>query len=425
MIADDFTGASDIANTLAKGIPLEGGLRTALFSGVPSHPIDVGIEAGVVALKTRSEPVADAIADSLKALEWLQSQGARQIIFKYCSTFDSTPQGNIGPVTEALANALGADGVVICPAFPAAGRTVYQGNLFVFDRLLSESGMEKHPLTPMTDPDLRRWLSHQVTEAVGLIQYQTVALGAYEIAKALREQFASGNRYSIVDTLSERDLLAIGSAVADEKLVTGGSGIAIGLPHNFIAKNFAIGTAAQSPEITGPEIILVGSCSRATLGQIACHAENHPVLELDVESIICGTLLVERILEFAKEHAGQAPLVYSSGTPEEVSAVQQKYGREKASAALDAFFSDCARGLIEAGCRRMVVAGGETSGAVAKAVCTLLGTEALHIGKEIDPGVPLLVAEGRFRLAMALKSGNFGSREFFDKALKMMQANNA
>src|SRR3954469_10943097 len=224
VIADDFTGASDIANTLAKG-----GLATVQFLGLPTKPAPETCEAGVVALKSRSIAAADAVALSIEAFEWLRAQGCRQFVFKYCSTFDSTPEGNIGPVGEALAQALGARGVPACPAFPTAGRTVYQGHLFVGDRLLSESGMENHPLNPMTDPDLRRWLSRQCREPVGLVAWGSVRQGGAAVRKALDAAAGRGERLAIVDAVSDEDLIAIGEACAEAPLVTGGSRLPPGL----------------------------------------------------------------------------------------------------------------------------------------------------------------------------------------------------
>ena len=225
VIADDFTGASDIANTLAKGVEPEGGLRTAQFPGIPNTPADEEIEAGVISLKSRTAPTEEAVADSLRALRWLADQGCQQFIFKYCSTFDSTMEGNIGPVAEALANELDAQKVVFCPAFPTTGRTVYHGHLFVLGKLLNKSGMENHPLTPMTDANIRRWLQHQTKEPVGLVSIDAVKQGSEAIATALQN---ADERFVIGDAISDEDLLAWGEALKDAKLITGGSGIALG-----------------------------------------------------------------------------------------------------------------------------------------------------------------------------------------------------
>ena len=412
VVADDFTGASDIANTLAKG-----GLSTVQFLGLPTKPAPDSCEAGVVALKSRSIAAADAVTLSLEAFEWLRAQGCRQYLFKYCSTFDSTPDGNIGPVGEALAQALGARGVPACPAFPTAGRTVYQGHLFVGDRLLSESGMENHPLNPMTDPDLRRWLARQCREPVGLVPWASVRQGGAAVRKALEAAEGRGERLVIVDAVSDEDLLAIGEACAEAPLLTGGSGIALGLPRNFIRAGLATGAGAAFRPVDGPEAIIAGSCSRATLEQIEVHRRDHPVLEVEVEAVMEGAVTAEALAAFAHAHEGEAPLVYSSASPERVRKVQEAHGREAVAHRLDGLFAETARRLAFDGVRRLVVAGGETSGAVV----TALALDALAIGPEIDPGVPALASTDGEPLALALKSGNFGAPDFFAKALRVLR----
>ncbi len=412
VIADDFTGASDIANTLAKGLPGQGGLAVAQYMGVPSGEAAADIEAGVVSLKSRSIPAAEAVALSLAALEWLRAQGCRQFVFKYCSTFDSTPEGNIGPVGEALAEALGTKGVIACPAFPTVGRTVHQGHLFVHDRLLSESGMENHPLTPMTDPDLRRWLARQTKAPVGLVPAAVVRAGADAVRARLAEAAERGETLVIADAATDDDLVTLGLACQDAPLLTGGSGIALALPANFMARGEARGRTEAYMGVEGPDAILAGSCSSATRQQIAVHAENHPALAVSVDAVMSGDVGADDLVAFVRASEGKAPLVYSSADPAAVAAAQQKYGREQVAGALDKLFADTARGLVEGGVRRLVVAGGETSGAVVQA----LDVSALTIGPEIDPGVPILVDPER-ALALALKSGNFGGADFFRKAL--------
>ena len=417
VIADDFTGASDIANTLAKGVAPDGGLRTAQFSGVPTGAAPDGIDAGVISLKSRTAPVEQAIRESLVALHWLLEQGCTQIVFKYCSTFDSTRDGNIGPVAEALAREMNADSVVFCPAFPGTGRTVYQGHLFVGDKLLNASGMEDHPLTPMTDADIRRWLGHQTTRSVGHLAHASIRQGADVIRAALRKTDAD---FLIADALTDDDLLALGAALAEAKLVTGGSGIAMGLPRNFIRAGAVGQRTADGFATSGPEAILVGSCSGATRVQVEVHAADHPTFAIDVPGVMAGAITPEVLLDFCQTHIGQAPLVYSSGTPDQVTAVQQRYGREALATRLDALFAETAAALVGAGFRRIVAAGGETSGAIAQAVCRALGASAMTIGPEIDPGVPILTLEEDITVALALKSGNFGAPDFFIKALTLM-----
>ena len=413
VIADDVTGASDIANTLAKA-----GLATTQFFGVPSKSASSQCEAGVVSLKSRSIPADDAVKQSLAALDWLGAQGCTQFVFKYCSTFDSTPRGNIGPVGEALADALGVKGIVACPAFPAAGRTVYQGHLFVHDRLLNESGLENHPLNPMTDPDLRRWLGKQTKNAVGLVPYATVLRGADALGKALAEAGKRGETLAIVDAITEDDLLTIGLACDGAKLVTGGSGIAMGLPANFIRRGLASGRPPRFAPVAGPAAILAGSCSNATRGQIAFHAKSHPVFPIDAEAVVTGKLAPRAVLDFMAGHREDMPLAYSSAAPADVARLQERHGTEKLAAALDGFFADVAEGLTQSGVTRLVVAGGETSGAV----MGRLGIDAVTIGPEVDPGVPLLAASGGKRIGLALKSGNFGAEDFFAKAVTMLAA---
>ncbi|HXQ40221.1 MAG TPA: 3-oxo-tetronate kinase [Candidatus Udaeobacter sp.] len=411
VIADDFTGASDIANTLARG-----GLATIQFLGVPGRAAPADCEAGVVALKSRSIAAGEAVRLSLGALDWLKGQGCRQFVFKYCSTFDSTPQGNIGPVGEALARALGAKGVPACPAFPTAGRTVYQGHLFVGDRLLNESGLEHHPLNPMTDADLRRWLARQTQEPVGLVPWTVVRRGGPAIREALDAAGSRGERLVIVDAISDEDLLAIGEASADVLLLTGGSGIALGLPRNFIRRKLAgKGQGAFRP-VAGAGAILAGSCSKATLGQVDIHRREHPVLEVTVEAAMEGRVSAAELAAFVLGHKDTAPLVYSSAPPERVRAVQDRFGRDAVAHRLDALFADAAHAAVQGGVRRLVVAGGETAGAVV----TALGIDALAIGPEIDPGVPALTRIGGSPLALALKSGNFGAPDFFAKALRVL-----
>lgn len=416
VIADDFTGASDIANTLAKGYG-QGGLRTVQFLGVPRSDEGHECDAGVVSLKTRSIPAGEAVEQSLAALRWLRKQGCRQFVFKYCSTFDSTPDGNIGPVGEALARELGVAGVAACPAFPTMKRTVYMGHLFVGDRLLNESGLQNHPLNPMTDPDIRRWLTRQCEAPVGLVPLDVVVRGADAIRAALADSARNGETLAIVDAVSDRDLVEIGLACADAPLITGGSGIALGLPGNFIARGEAEGGGAVDNKVGGPEAILAGSCSGATLAQIRLHAENHPSRAIRPDDIMGGRVNADDLLSFIRSNEGRAPLVYSSGNPQEVKAAQEKYGRHETAAAIEDMFAKLARRAVDDGITRLVVAGGETSGAIVRA----LELEALAIGAEIDPGVPVLYKTKGTPLALALKSGNFGAPDFFVKALAAME----
>lgn len=403
-IGDDFTGSSDLANTLAKG-----GMRVVQYTGIPKAPADPAVEAGVIALKSRSIPPDDAVRQSLAALAWLRAQGCTQIFFKYCSTFDSTAQGNIGPVADALADELGAERVIVCPAFPGAGRSVYQGHLFVWDRLLNECGMEAHPLTPMTDPDIRRWLGLQTRHTVGHVAAADVFTGPERISAALGEQCAAGHRMIVVDAIRDQDLVAIGRAAKDLPLITGGSGVAIGLPANFGCQPAPVPWQAQG----GKGVILSGSCSNATRAQVAYHAARHPSREIPAQEVITGRLTPEEIAAWLLSQPG-LPLAYSSADPAEVARIQAQHGREASAAALEGFFAAVAKSVIAGGATRLVTAGGETSGAVVEG----LDLMTLEIGPEIDPGVPALRAAPD--LVLALKSGNFGAVDFFEKADRLL-----
>ena len=414
VIADDFTGASDVANAISRGLNGGDGLATSIYIGVPEIETADSVDAGVVALKSRSIPADDAIGQSLRALDWLQSQGAEQIVFKYCSTFDSTEQGNIGPVAEALAGRLGARGVVACPAFPENGRTVYQGHLFVHDKLLNESGLEDHPLNPMTDPDIRRWLRAQTRSSVGHVPLPIVRAGEATFAHAIAECAAAGDVLVITDAVDDSDLATIGIAVADSPLVTGGSAIAAALARNFPHARRRGRPTDHAAAVDGLGAVLAGSCSNATRRQIEIYANQYPVVEIDVAAVMEGRLGPPGLFALLDEHRGKSPLAYSSDTPEAARDIQDKYGIDEVSIRLDELFGSTAVLLREAGYSRIVVAGGETSGAVVDA----LAPRDLAVGREIDPGVPALFSTHRTgKYALALKSGNFGAPEFFEKAL--------
>ncbi len=407
-IGDDFTGSSDLGNTLTRG-----GMRCVQYVGVPDAPAGPEVEAGIVALKSRSIPVDDAVRLSLAALDWLRAQGCRQFLFKYCSTFDSTPEGNIGPVAEALADALDARKVLVCPAFPATGRSVYQGHLFIGDHLLSESGMESHPLTPMTDPDLRRWLARQVSGSVGHVAAPTVFEGVDAVRARLSEEDAAGHCLIVADAIRDEDLVTLGRAAEGLPLVTGGSGIALGLPMVLREAGLLAGAAGQWAGQDGPAAVLSGSCSRATRAQVARHGEAHPAREVSPDAVMAGDVDARGLADWAIGQRGM-PLIYTSADPDTVRAAQNCHGREAVAGAIEALFAATARALVKGGVTRLVTAGGETSGAVVEG----LEIDRLEIGPEIDPGVPVMRASGD--LVLALKSGNFGAPDFFEKALDMM-----
>ena len=410
-IADDFTGATDLANNLVRT-----GMRVVQTIGVPVEPLGDDVDAVVVALKSRTIPATDAVAQSLAALAWLKSEGAKQFYFKYCSTFDSTPKGNIGPVTEALMDALGTDFTIACPAFPENKRTIFKGYLFVGDELLSESGMRNHPLTPMTDANLVRVLQNQTKRKVGLIDYATVAKGADAVARRIEELRVQRVGIAIVDAISDDDLRRLGPALKNMPLVTAGSGVAIGLPANW---NIAARPqAAALPGVSGAAAIVSGSCSTATLGQVKAFRDTGgEALSLDPLKIALGQESAEAAIAWAQPKLARGPvLVYASADPASVRAVQDKLGVQAAGALVEKTLAGVARGLVERGVRRLVVAGGETSGAVVQA----LAIERMRIGPQIDPGVPWCAARspasGGAPLHLALKSGNFGSADFFTKA---------
>lgn len=406
-IGDDFTGSSDLANTLAKG-----GMRVTQYAGIPTGDAAPEVEAGVVSLKSRTIPAADAVRQSLEALEWLAKQGCRQFFFKYCSTFDSTAEGNIGPVAEAMAKALHADRVIVCPAFPATGRSIYQGHLFVGDRLLNESGMENHPLTPMTDSDLRRWLRPQTSLGVGHVGAGIVGKGADAIRTALQTEQDGGRTLIVVDAIHDADLMEIGAAAADLPLITGGSGVALGLPDNFRRKGLLAGGSDTWTGTNGRAAILSGSCSNATRGQVAAH--DGPMMEIKATDVVTGEMTGAKLAEWMLAQDG-VPLGYSSADPSVVKEAQEAFGKDLIANAIEAVFAEAAIALTKGGITRLVTAGGETSGAVVEA----LKVEAMEIGPEIDPGVPALKVAGR-TLTLALKSGNFGAPDFFAKAPKML-----
>ena len=418
-IADDFTGATDLCSMLVRG-----GMRTVQLIGVPRDtdaPPDA--DAVVVALKSRTAPVRDAVQQSLAALDWLRRAGCRQFFFKYCSTFDSTEEGNIGPVADALIRELGCGFALACPAFPTNARTVYQGHLFVGGTLLNESGMEHHPLTPMTDANLVRVLGRQTDGTVGLVPYATVEQGSGAIRDAMTALKEQGRRYAIVDAVNDAHLLAIGEAASEHALITGGSGVAMGLPENFRRAGLlpAESDAAALPNVAGHAAVLAGSCSRATLTQLGI-ARSHRagVATRSAGHAGCRATCGGGAGLGVRTSSARTPIVIAaSAPPDKVAAVQAKLGREAAGALIEAALAQIAEGIVAHGVRRIVVAGGETAGAVVQR----LGVSSLRIGAEIDPGVPWTYAQGSGEpLLLALKSGNFGAPDFFLKAFEMLEA---
>nr|CBA30047.1 Uncharacterized protein HI1011 [Curvibacter putative symbiont of Hydra magnipapillata] len=421
-IADDFTGATDLANNLVLS-----GMRCVLSIGVPQDDVSIQADAIVIALKSRTLSVNTAIEQSLDALRWLQAQNVDQIYFKYCSTFDSTSQGNIGPVTEALLDALHGpeEGFTIaCPAFPVNQRTVFKGHLFVGDLLLSESGMRNHPLTPMTDSNLVRVMQAQTKRKVGLVAQDVVSAGPQMISKRFAELRAQGVGVAVVDAVSNDDLMQIGKALAGMPMVTAGSGVAIGLPQNWpqLQARDASTRADALPPARGLQAVVSGSCSVATNAQVLHFKQSgRPCMAIDPLTLAAGEDVAAQALAWAEPLLASGPvLLYATAEPATVRAVQDRLGVARAGEMVEQTISRIAAGLVQRGVRQLLVAGGETSGAVVQA----LGVQRMTIGPQIDPGVPWTAVDTPLcqgePMHLALKSGNFGSTDFFTKAFTQL-----
>lgn len=410
VIADDFTGATDIASFL-----VQNGMSTVQVNGVPAEALALNADAIVVSLKSRSCAPEKAVADSLQALQWLQQQGCERFYFKYCSTFDSTAQGNIGPVTDALLDALGESQTIISPSLPVNGRTVYQGHLFVMDQLLSDSGMRHHPVTPMTDSNLLRLMEAQSRGRAGLVASPTLDRGAAAVRAALSALHEQGVRYVVLDALNEQHLLTQGEALRDMRLVTGGSGLAIGLARQWA---YAAHDSAQAQAAGAPQgeraVVLSGSCSTMTNRQVARYRQQAAAQAVDVERALNQREEYALALcDWVAEHETDAlaPLLFATAEPQVLQRIQQQYGAQHSSEAIEQLFAAVVRELQQRGWQRFIVAGGETSGVVAQT----LGIHAFHIGPAISPGVPWVRGVGQ-PVSLALKSGNFGDENFFARA---------
>lgn len=417
-IADDFTGATDLANNLVRA-----GMRVVQTIGTPDACDTVDADAVVVALKSRTLPAAEAVAQSLAALHWLQAQGAQQIYFKYCSTFDSVYEGdvrgNIGPVTEALMDALDADFTVATPAFPDNQRMVFKGHLFVGDALLAESGMRNHPLTPMKDSNLVRVMQGQCRKKVGLLDYSVVALGAAAIAARVVQLRAQGVSIAIVDAVSNADLRELGRALAGLPLLTAGSGLAIGLPANFSITPSAI--ASLLPPARGATAIVSGSCSVTTNAQVKHFIDaGLAVFAVDPVQLAHGVNIVQQVMDWATPRLGDKPvLVYSTADTVTVKTAQAQLGVHATGEMVEKTLSEIARALVKQGVGQLIVAGGETSGACVQA----LGITRMQVGMQVAPGVPWCHAvtglEGQ-QVHLLLKSGNFGATDIFTQAFGLL-----
>ncbi|MDR6662316.1 uncharacterized protein YgbK (DUF1537 family) [Tardiphaga robiniae] len=417
-IADDYTGASDLANTLTRC-----GLRTVQTIGIPADDLQLpDVDAVVVSLKSRSIAASKAVEKSRAAEKWMRSRGADHVLFKICSTFDSTDAGNIGPVMDALRIDSGDNIVLVTPAFPETGRTVYQGNLFVGSVPLNESPLKDHPLNPMHDSNLVRVLARQSATNIGLVDLGVVACGADVVRTHLDGLSENGFGAAIIDAVFASDLETIGAVALGHRVSVGASGMGLGLARALVALGRVKANAATSIKDTpvgGAAACLAGSCSQATLQQIARAEQVMPVLHLDPEQVIAGGAEVQRALGWAKERLGKGPvLIASSSTPDQVTALQKRHGRDAAGHAIEQAMADLAEGLVRAGVQRLVVAGGETSGAVVDR----LGIPGFLVGAEIAAGVPVLRAVGAAerQMLLALKSGNFGGPAFFEDALGLM-----
>jgi 3-dehydrotetronate 4-kinase len=411
-IADDFTGATDLSNNLARN-----GMRVKQLFGVPDNEPVRDADACVIALKTRTAPVEQAVAESLAACRWLRAAGAAQIYFKYCSTFDSTPRGNIGPVIDALLHELNADFTIATPSFPENGRSVYMGTLFVGSQLLNESSMRDHPLTPMTDSNLVRVLQAQSQSRVGLLPHSSVNVGADAVSAHIARLRADGVNVAIADAITNQDLITLGRAAKDLVLVTGGSGLALGLPQNW-----DLGprdSADKLPNASGYKAVISGSCSQATNAQVADWLSRKlPAFAIDAISLDRSATMIDEAMNWALPHLGKNPiLIYSTAEPAEVRRIQEQLGSARAGEMLETALAEIAARLIAADVRQLIIAGGETSGACV----TRLGVQVMMIGAQIDPGVPWCYANSEMGpLHLALKSGNFGGTDFFTRAFGML-----
>ena len=418
-IADDYTGASDLANTLTRA-----GLRTVQTIGVPADDLSLPeVDAVVVSLKSRSIEAGLAVSRSRAAEKWLRGRGAGHVLFKICSTFDSTDAGNIGPVMDALRADCGEAIVLVTPAFPETGRTVYQGNLFVGAVPLNESPLKDHPLNPMHDSNLVRVLARQSKTQVGLVDLATVTRGAEAVRARLAELSDKGIGAAIIDAVYDRDLETIGLVAAEHRLSVGASGIGLGLARALVSTSKVKSATVSSDAgaaVGGSAACLAGSCSQATLKQIANAESVMPVFHLDPDRILTGANEAQRALDWAKPRLAEGPvLIASSATPDQVAALQAHHGRDAAGHAIEQTMADIAESLVKSGVRRLIVAGGETSGAVVDR----LRIPGFLVGVEIAAGVPVLRAVGAEAgdMLLALKSGNFGGPEFFADAIGLMR----
>lgn len=415
-IADDFTGATDLAGLLARS-----GYPVSLRIGLPREGEDAGEISPfeIIALKCRTTAVKSAVSETRQALAWLRAHGADRIYWKYCSTFDSTQKGNIGPVAEALMADLDATQTIYCPAFPENGRAIFMGHLFVGEQPLDESPMKDHPLTPMRDSSLVRLLSPQVQGKVGLANRLVVARGVEALKARLAALKAEGVSHVVVDAVADEDLAVIAEATLHLPLITGGSALAMPLPRLLAAAGVlaAAGDVFSAPRVTGGQIVLSGSCSAMTRRQVASYSQRAASFRLDPLNLTSeGTAEASAWLKAQEPDAPK--LIYATAEPEDVRRAQEALGIQRAGEVVEQALAVLAREAFDLGIRRFVVAGGETSGAVTSA----FGISRLSVGREIAPGVPWTFAsiDGQ-PVALALKSGNFGAETFFADAFRHLE----
>ncbi|SBW10400.1 conserved hypothetical protein [uncultured delta proteobacterium] len=416
VIADDFTGATDIA-----GFLVNNGLPTVQLNGVADVPLPESVQAVVISLKSRSCPAAEAVALSLDALRHCKRLGCSRFFFKYCSTFDSTEKGNIGPVTDAFLKELGQDCTVVCPALPVNGRTVYNGYLFVNGVPLDESGMRNHPLNPMRDANLMRLMDAQSAGKSGNVPVSVIAKGAGAVTECLASLKQQGVSYAVLDALADGDLDTLAEALADMPLVTGGSGLGGALARRYARSARSVGRAECATDLGlptgGKTVLLSGSCSEMTNRQVAAYKEKGPFYPVAVERCMRDAEGYAREMAdaiIAAPAANLPPLVSATVPPAELSAIQSRFGLAS-SHALETFFARLAVFLREAGYDHFIAAGGETSSVISQA----LMVKGFYIGPQIAPGVPWVRAIGE-PLSLALKSGNFGDERFFFAALDLV-----
>ncbi|PHM35743.1 3-oxo-tetronate kinase [Xenorhabdus innexi] len=412
VIADDFTGATDIASLM-----VQNGWQVALLLSIPDDStfIPHDVDAIIISLKSRSCPVDESIEQSLKACRWLrQKANCSRLFFKYCSTFDSTIKGNIGPVTDVLMDELQIDLCLICPALPINGRTVVYGYLFVNGQLLNESDMQYHPINPMKDSNLLRLMEQQSRGTAGLVDINCVRQGELSIRDRLCQLRCKGIRYAVVDTLLMDDLLLVAQAAHDMTLITGGSGLGGAIARYCSGGNSEKTSIKKLPLPRNRRmVILSGSCSVMTYRQVLEYKKIASTMELDIDKCINNPdyihLLVDWIIQ--QPMKGLAPMLYTTRPPGVLKLTHNQYESFQVSKIIEQLFAQIANELRQKDFNTFIITGGETSGKVVQS----LGINQVGIGAIIAHGVPW-VYDLQSDCWLALKSGNFGEVDFFHYA---------